>query len=92
LTVITLPQSFDIPIGQEFYATKQDSGAIVLTPQVEDYFTSDKYNFRQSESYRPEGKNGVVRLPPCQIKQNKSQAKLPGFYYVIKDDDYFAWP
>ncbi|GAA2975035.1 type II toxin-antitoxin system PemI/MazE family antitoxin [Lentilactobacillus parakefiri] len=56
LTVITLPQSFDIPIGQEFYATKQDSGAIVLTPQVEDYFTSDKYNFRQSESYRPEGK------------------------------------
>lgn len=48
--MITIPSSFGIKEGEEFFFIKKDNGAIIMIPKIEDPFK----NARDGEYYTPD--------------------------------------
>lgn len=48
--MITIPSSFGVKEGEEFFVIKKDNGAITLIPKVEDHFKE----VASGEYYTPE--------------------------------------
>lgn len=54
--MITIPSSFGVKEGEEFFFIKNDNGAITMIPKIEDPFK----NAKEGEFYTPELDVGFV--------------------------------
>lgn len=55
-TMFTIPSSYGIKEGEEFFLIKNDNGAITMIPKIEDPFK----NAKEGEFYTPELDVGFV--------------------------------
>lgn len=54
--MVTIPSSFGVKEGEEFFFIKKDNGAITMIPKIEDPFE----NAKEGEFYTPDLNTGFV--------------------------------